>query len=224
LETALNLIGTFVFAVSGALLGVRKRFDLVGIAVLAQITALGGGILRDVLANELPAVFRSDSERYAVPAILGATIVVVAGRLGLYGLPVATGAALVVFALRLLALRRGWHAPRPRLPYRWAVRRGRDRHLTRSACGRDTAGVGQPRGCNAPEGSRPPRRAATIHEGRTVPRRAPLPMKGTLSRLHGLRPRSPPPGTGRRRCGRWFPSALRVSSSPGVEATRRTTR
>lgn len=87
METALNLIGTFVFAVSGALLGVRKRFDLVGIAVLAQITALGGGILRDVLANELPTVFRSGSERYAVPAILGATIVVAAGRLGLYWLP-----------------------------------------------------------------------------------------------------------------------------------------
>ena len=203
LETALNLIGTFAFAVSGALLGVRKRFDLVGIAVLAQITAVGGGILRDVLigavppvaftdaayfllptlatalvffaharldrlyramlvfdaaglglfavsgaakasaaglgplaaialgalsavgggilrdvlANDLPTVFRSDSELYAAPAILGAAIVVAAQQAGRYGLPVATGAALFVFALRLLALRRGWHAPRPRLPY-----------------------------------------------------------------------------------------------------------
>lgn len=43
LEEVLNLVGTFVFAESGALLAVRKHYDLVGMAVLALITAIGGG-------------------------------------------------------------------------------------------------------------------------------------------------------------------------------------
>ncbi len=45
----LNLLGLFAFAVSGALMGVRRNFDVVGMAVLATAAALGGGIVRDVL-------------------------------------------------------------------------------------------------------------------------------------------------------------------------------
>lgn len=39
----LDLVGIFVFAISGALLAVRKNFDVFGMAVLAEVTALGGG-------------------------------------------------------------------------------------------------------------------------------------------------------------------------------------
>ncbi len=49
LEEALNLIGTFVFAISGALLVVRKNYDIIGMAVLAGITAIGGGVIRDLV-------------------------------------------------------------------------------------------------------------------------------------------------------------------------------
>lgn len=45
LETALNLSGTFAFAVSGALLAVRKRFELVGSAMLVEITAVEAAIV-----------------------------------------------------------------------------------------------------------------------------------------------------------------------------------
>ncbi len=55
----LDLVGIFVFALSGALVGVRKRLDVVGMAVLAEITALGGGILRDLILNVRPAAFSS---------------------------------------------------------------------------------------------------------------------------------------------------------------------
>ena len=47
-------VGVFAFALSGALLGVRRRFDVVGMAVLATVTALGGGILRDLLLGIAP--------------------------------------------------------------------------------------------------------------------------------------------------------------------------
>ncbi|WP_327048976.1 trimeric intracellular cation channel family protein [Microbispora sp. NBC_01189] len=55
---ALDLAGIFVFALSGALQGVRKRLDVVGMAVLAFFTAVGGGITRDLFIGVQPAAFR----------------------------------------------------------------------------------------------------------------------------------------------------------------------
>jgi uncharacterized membrane protein YeiH len=52
--TAFDLAGTFVFAVSGALVAVRGRLDLFGTLVLAGATGLGGGLVRDVLLGDVP--------------------------------------------------------------------------------------------------------------------------------------------------------------------------
>src|SRR6187549_3498324 len=54
-EEVLNIIGITAFAFSGAVLGVRKQFDIVGMAVLATATALGGGLIRDALIGATPA-------------------------------------------------------------------------------------------------------------------------------------------------------------------------
>jgi uncharacterized membrane protein YeiH len=51
---ALDLLGTFVFAISGATLGVRKRLDLFGVLVLSFAAAVSGGIARDVLIGATP--------------------------------------------------------------------------------------------------------------------------------------------------------------------------
>lgn len=53
-ETTVNVLGILAFAFSGALLGVRRQFDVVGMAVLATVTALGGGIIRDVMIGAVP--------------------------------------------------------------------------------------------------------------------------------------------------------------------------
>jgi uncharacterized membrane protein YeiH len=50
----LDLAGTFVFAVSGAMLGIERRLDLFGVLVLAFVTAFVGGITRDVLIGAVP--------------------------------------------------------------------------------------------------------------------------------------------------------------------------
>ena len=198
LEQVLNLIGTFVFAVSGALLAVRKNYDIVGMAVLAVITAIGGGvirdlvigalppvaftdaiylllpllataltffahvqinrlnaavlvfdaaglavfcisgtakalnyglgpvpaaalgvltavgggIMRDLLAQDEPSVLSAKSELYALPAVFGSAITVVIPHLPIDSSLAAGLTAVLVFALRLLALRFGWRAPR----------------------------------------------------------------------------------------------------------------
>ncbi len=50
----LDIIGTFAFAVSGALVASDKKFDLFGVVIIAFVTAVGGGMLRDVLINANP--------------------------------------------------------------------------------------------------------------------------------------------------------------------------
>ncbi len=198
-QTALDLIGVFAFALSGALLAVRRKFDIVGMAVLATVTALGGGvirdvligavppaaltnswslvlplvaavvtfffhprvammgrtvlvfdaiglgvfcatattkaaaagiplvaavllgtitgvgggILRDVLAGQIPSVLRRDSQLYAIPAVAGSLVVAVAYSFGYSNVAIQGAAAAGICGFRLLALRFKWHAPVP---------------------------------------------------------------------------------------------------------------
>lgn len=197
-QHTLDLIGIFVFAISGALLAVRKNFDVFGMAVLAEVTALGGGlfrdlvigavppaaftdlgyfltpllatllvfflhpqveriqvavnvfdaaglglfcvagtikayeyglgltasaglglttavgggVLRDVLANEVPSLLRWDRDLYAVPAIVGSALIALCIRYDVLN-PLTSGLAVITaFVLRLLAMRYHWRAPR----------------------------------------------------------------------------------------------------------------
>lgn len=106
--------GLAVFCVAGTAKAIAYHLGPVEAVALGTLTAVGGGILRDVLANEQPAVLRADSELYAVPAMLGSAIIVVVQYFHLYGSLAAGLAAVFVFVLRIVALRYGWHAPQPR--------------------------------------------------------------------------------------------------------------
>ena len=112
MQEALELTGLFVFAISGALMAIRRDFDVIGLAILGVTTAVGGGLLRDVIARETPALVRPDTALYAVPAIVGALAVSVAWELDAYEPALGAVAAAAVFGVRLLALSRGWTAPR----------------------------------------------------------------------------------------------------------------
>lgn len=58
---AVDIVGTFFFALSGGLQGVRYKLDLLGILVLSVLTGVGGGIIRDVvLGDHPPAAFRDE--------------------------------------------------------------------------------------------------------------------------------------------------------------------
>lgn len=67
MQTVLETIGVFAFATSGALVAVRRGFDLVGILMLAVITAVGGGMLRDVLIGDIPPAALTAWPYYAAP-------------------------------------------------------------------------------------------------------------------------------------------------------------
>jgi len=76
---ALDLLGTFAFALNGALTALRvARLDIVGVVTLGMITALGGGIIRDVLLDVPPVTF--NDWRYLAVAAGGGLIAFVFGR------------------------------------------------------------------------------------------------------------------------------------------------
>ncbi|WP_462417403.1 trimeric intracellular cation channel family protein [Kytococcus sp. Marseille-QA3725] len=77
----MDLLGTFAFAVSGALVGVRRGLDLVGILVLAWLTGLGGGTIRDVLIGSVPPVGVSDWRMVSTALTAGLLIFVLHGAM-----------------------------------------------------------------------------------------------------------------------------------------------
>ncbi len=56
----IDIIGTFIFAISGILAAIDKKFDLVGAFILGLVTAVGGGTLRDILIGETPVGWMKD--------------------------------------------------------------------------------------------------------------------------------------------------------------------
>jgi uncharacterized membrane protein YeiH len=76
----LDLAGTFAFALNGALTAIRvARIDVVGVITLGMITALGGGIIRDILLDSLPPATFSDW-RYLAVAACGSLIAFAFGQ------------------------------------------------------------------------------------------------------------------------------------------------
>lgn len=67
----LDLLGIFVFAITGALVAVRKGLDVFGVLVLAGTTGLGGGFLRDVLIDATPPAALQDWRYLVVPVVSG---------------------------------------------------------------------------------------------------------------------------------------------------------
>ena len=65
----LQLLGTVAFAVSGAMVGLRKRMDILGVIVLGLTTAVGGGITRDIMLGITPPAIFSDPLTVTVAAI-----------------------------------------------------------------------------------------------------------------------------------------------------------
>ncbi len=101
--------GLALFAVSGAHKALAYGLNPVMATLLGMLTGIGGGIARDVLLAEIPTVLRSDL--YAVAALVGAAIVVIANMLQLPSVASALVGAALCFGLRVLAIKRGWQLP-----------------------------------------------------------------------------------------------------------------
>lgn len=107
-----DAIGLGLFAVTGAHKALFYGHNSEVAILLGMFTAVGGGVGRDLLLNRLPIILQK--EIYASAALVGATIEVVGERQGWSAVWLPWVALLVCFALRMLALRFGWHL-RPRM-------------------------------------------------------------------------------------------------------------
>jgi uncharacterized membrane protein YeiH len=103
--------GLALFCVVGTAKALDRGLGVVASVLLGVVTAVGGGVIRDVLAREVPSVFRPDSGLYAVPAALGAVAVAATWSADVFDAGTAIAIVVAVLALRLLAMRQGWRAP-----------------------------------------------------------------------------------------------------------------
>ncbi|USQ77626.1 trimeric intracellular cation channel family protein [Ornithinimicrobium cryptoxanthini] len=105
----LDAVGLAFFAVSGSLKALDYDTGALAAVLLGVLTAVGGGALRDVLAGQVPEVLRR--ELYAVPALIGASVVVLADRWGHLNPVVIWGSVMLVFAIRMAAVALNLNAP-----------------------------------------------------------------------------------------------------------------
>ena len=99
-----------MFAVSGALVALDADAGALAATLIGGITAIGGGLLRDVLARRVPEVLQR--ELYAVPALAGAGLVVLLHDLGALTSLTAWLAVAFVFVTRVVAVALDLNAPR----------------------------------------------------------------------------------------------------------------
>lgn len=105
-----DALGLSLFCVMGATIAHEAGLNPIATVLLGVTTAVGGGTLRDVVANEVPQIFNPRGV-YAAPAFLGAGATALLLETGLFSAITAVAVALLVFGLRLLALRYRWRIP-----------------------------------------------------------------------------------------------------------------
>lgn len=105
-----DALGLASFTVTGATIGITvDPGNLVLTVVLGVITAVGGGIIRDILAHRTPSVLKE--EVYALPALLGSIIYYVVCGMG-HQIMASYATFLIVFIIRMVALEYHWNLPR----------------------------------------------------------------------------------------------------------------
>jgi uncharacterized membrane protein YeiH len=107
----LDAAGLAVFAIGGSLKALGAGMDPLTSVVVGGITAVGGGIVRDLLAGQVPEVLRR--EMYALPALLGSALVVTAHQLDVISSGVIWACVALVFGMRMVAVVLDIHAPKP---------------------------------------------------------------------------------------------------------------
>ena len=110
----LDAVGLAFFAVAGAQKALLFGLNPVMAALMGMLTGIGGGMLRDVLAMQIPTVLRSDL--YALAALAGAAVVVGGDVLHVWPLATTITGGVLCFVLRYMAIRHGWHLPSARVP------------------------------------------------------------------------------------------------------------
>jgi uncharacterized membrane protein YeiH len=105
-----DTIGLVAFSITGALLALDAEFNIFGVIILSFLTAVGGGLTRDILINKVPSVLVSDF--YGSISLLVALLLVLADYLTYLNEISIFIIAVFAIGLRLLAYFKGWRLPK----------------------------------------------------------------------------------------------------------------
>jgi len=105
-----DTIGLVAFSITGALLAINAEYNFFGIIILSFITAVGGGVTRDIMINQVPTVLISDF--YGSIAVIVALLLGTVQLLGIMNEVSIISIALFSIVLRLIAYKKGWRLPK----------------------------------------------------------------------------------------------------------------
>lgn len=140
---AFDALGLGIFVTTGTTIAWEAGVPVASAILLGVLTGVGGGMIRDVLANEIPAVFNG-SDLYILPGIVGASLMALIEELGWFEPWWALVIALLVFAFRMLAWHLEWRVPSPMRGWSYRAVLGRNLSVFRRPPERDR-GVFAPR-------------------------------------------------------------------------------
>lgn len=108
--TLFDAAGLALFTVSGVMIAHAMGIHPVSVVVVATVGALGGGVLRDIVANEVPSIFDPRGV-YVMPAFVGAGVAELAAQNGALNAFTGFLIALLIFTVRMVAYRYQWRLP-----------------------------------------------------------------------------------------------------------------
>jgi len=103
-------MGLVSFSISGALVGLESGLEFFGVILLSLITAVGGGVLRDILLNRVPLILKSDI--YGSIAIITGSIIYIFDLFNLLSNFIIISVFILSLLLRLTAYYKNWHLPK----------------------------------------------------------------------------------------------------------------
>ena len=104
-----DAVGLVSFSITGSIVAIQNEFNFLGVLILAFLTAVGGGTIRDILINRVPSILVS--EFYATVALIIATIIFTLELFELRNLFTMMVVFIFGVILRLLAYYKKWHLP-----------------------------------------------------------------------------------------------------------------
>jgi len=105
-----DTIGLIAFSITGALLAISAGYNAFGVIILSFLTAVGGGVTRDVMINQVPSVLVSDF--YGSFALIVGIMLALLNYFGLMSDPAVMLVGLGSIVLRLVAYRQQWQLPK----------------------------------------------------------------------------------------------------------------
>lgn len=105
-----DTIGLVAFSIAGAILAIHAEYNPFGVVILGFITAVGGGLVRDVMINKVPAVLISDF--YGSISVIVALSLAIVAEFDFLDEIVIIGVGIFSILLRLIAYKNKWHLPK----------------------------------------------------------------------------------------------------------------